>query len=114
MLYENNQNNSPETISDRIKKLRKDKGWSQAKLAEMLYVDRKSISSYENGKTEMHVDLLCRYVEIFGVSADYILFGNNSIVINKDQLPDCMGKNSNATAIGQKPCCLSYILGCKK
>ena len=93
MSNENNKNNSPETISDRIKKLRNGKGWSQAKLAELLYVDLKSISSYENGKTEMHVDLLCRYVEIFGVSADYILFGNNSTVINKDQLIDYINKH---------------------
>lgn len=96
MSYENNEDTRKKfikAVSKRITKLRKDKGWSQEKLADKMGVERKSISHYETVQTEMSIYILAKYIKIFNVSADYILFGNDSSMINKQQLIDYIMRN---------------------
>lgn len=96
MPYENNEDNEDKfikAVSKRITKLRTDKRWSQEKLAEKMCVERKSISRYETGKTEMSIYVLAKYVKIFNVSPNYILFGNDTDMISKRKLIDYIMKN---------------------
>ena len=58
---------------DRIRTLRKNKGYSQEKLADMLGVTKQTVSQYERGvrKPDVHtIEALC---DIFNVSSDYLL-----------------------------------------
>ena len=48
------------TIGGRIKKRRNDLGLSQEDLAEKLFTSKQMISSYENNKTELKVNILVR------------------------------------------------------
>lgn len=56
-----------------IRKIRKEKGYSQALIAEVLETTQQHYSCYENGKNELpirHLITLCKFYE---VSADEIL-----------------------------------------
>ena len=75
-----------ETISDRLKKLRKDKGITQAKLAEWLHLTDKAISKWESGEGNPDIGSLPAIAAIFEVSVDYLLTGKrpekNQLVID--------------------------------
>ena len=60
-------------ISDKILKLRKEKGMSQEALAEALGVSRQSVSKWESGAALPDTDKIIAMSELFGVSTDYIL-----------------------------------------
>lgn len=57
----------------RIRRLRKEKMLSQDQLGKMLGVSKVSVSGYENGTRNPSMDILSKMVDIFKVSADYIL-----------------------------------------
>jgi putative transcriptional regulator len=52
-------------MRNRIRVLRAEKGWSQAKLAEKVGVSRNSINAVENGKFDPSLPLAFRIVEVF-------------------------------------------------
>ena len=63
-------------VGKRIAKLRKEKGFSQAQLAEMLNISDKAISKWENGGMPS-VDIFPKLSKIFNVSIDYLMIGND-------------------------------------
>lgn len=48
-------------LGDKIRLVRKDKGYSQIQLAELMNIDRSTISKIENGKFSITVDYLVRF-----------------------------------------------------
>lgn len=57
----------------RIRAIRKEKGYSQADIAEVLETTQQHYSCYENGKNELpirHLITLCKFLNI---SADWLL-----------------------------------------
>ncbi len=58
-----------------LKKIRKQKGYSQLKVAFDLNISREALSYYENGKRSPDVNMLCRMSEYFNVSIDYLIKG---------------------------------------
>lgn len=64
-----------ETLNERIKKLRKEKGWTQLKLAEQLNITDKAVSKWEAGEGNPDIVLLPKLAELFGVTIDYLLTG---------------------------------------
>ena len=65
------------TVGDRIQNLRIQKGLTQERLAEMLEVSRQSVSKWELGQAVPDVDKIIRMSELFDVSTDTILIGND-------------------------------------
>lgn len=63
-------------FSERIKRLRKNKGLKQQELAEILGIKRNTYSDWENGKTEPRFDNLVKLADLFDVSLDW-LFGRD-------------------------------------
>ena len=55
-----------------LKKLREDKGLSQAALAKTLGVDQSAVSLWEKGKTFPRVDVAIRLASILGCGLDDI------------------------------------------
>lgn len=66
-------NTTPESIGERIARLRKEKGITQKELADMLGVTQPVVSDYENGELRVHGELLIKLAEILGASANEIL-----------------------------------------
>ncbi|NLK71696.1 MAG: helix-turn-helix domain-containing protein [Clostridiales bacterium] len=53
--------------------IRKEKGYSQQKLAEKLGVSRSTISMWEIGSSQPDNEMIIKIAEVFGVTTDYIL-----------------------------------------
>ena len=58
---------------NRLKELRKEKGLTQADLAELLEVQRLTVHNWETGVSSIKSDRLKKLCEIFDVDAPYIL-----------------------------------------
>ena len=56
-----------------IRKLRKERGYSQADIAEILETTQQHYSCYENGKNELPIRHLIALCKFYHVSADEIL-----------------------------------------
>lgn len=56
-----------------IRNLRKERGYSQADIAEMLETTQQHYSCYENGKNELPIRHLIALCKFYKVSSDYIL-----------------------------------------
>jgi transcriptional regulator with XRE-family HTH domain len=60
-------------IGERLARLRKASGLTQAELANRLGVPQPNISYYESGQVRMYADMLAQIARTLGVSADDIL-----------------------------------------
>lgn len=58
-----------------LKKIRKEKGYSQVKVAMALNISREALSYYENGKRNPDLEMLKKMSEYFDVSIDYLILG---------------------------------------
>lgn len=64
-----------ETLNDRIKNLRKEKGWTQLQLAEKLNVTDKAVSKWEVGEANPDLSSIVNIASLFGVTIDFLLTG---------------------------------------
>ena len=62
-------------IAERLQELRKKAGYSQEQVAEQLGLSRQAVSKWESGQGKPEIDNVVKLVELYGVSADYILLG---------------------------------------
>lgn len=62
-------------MGERIKKIRKSKGWSQIKLAEKIGITSGGLSGLEANKRDTSKTTLIKLSEVLEVSADYLLTG---------------------------------------
>ncbi len=60
-------------MSNRLKKLRKEKGLTQADLAQVLNTNQSQYGKYENEKTNLSIENAKILAEYFGVSIPYLL-----------------------------------------
>ena len=83
-------------IAKKIKILRKARGYTQQQLAEMLGVQRATISNYEIGRRSPHIKELEKLAEILGVNLEYFGVGNDDltdlvakarVVFDDDEIP---------------------------
>ena len=69
------------SIAERLQELRKQSGYSQEQVAEMLGLSRQAISKWESGQGKPEIDNIVKLTEIYNVSADYILLGAEKISV---------------------------------
>jgi len=60
-------------FSDKLSALRRERGWSQRKVAGELGISQALLSHYENGLREPRLEFVSRICDYYGVSADYLL-----------------------------------------
>lgn len=68
----------------RLRELRKENRMSQDDLGKLLGVTKVSVSGYENGTRVPSLDILQGILDVFGVSADYLL-GRELNVVCEDE-----------------------------
>ena len=78
----------------RLKELRKNNNMSQAQLGLLLGVSKVSISGYENGTRIPSMQILIMILNIFNISADFILGRELNIV--------CESDNSEITSVAKE------------
>lgn len=60
----------------RIRKAREEQGYTREKFAEKLDVSVSYMAELERGRTGISVKMLIKVCNLLGLSADYVLFGN--------------------------------------
>ena len=60
-------------IAEKIMSLRKQYGWSQEELADLIGVSRQSVSKWESAASIPDIQKIIKMSEVFGVSIDYLL-----------------------------------------
>lgn len=60
-------------FSEKLRKLRREKGLSQEKLAELLNISRQSISKWESGQTYPEVEKLIKLSDLFEITMDELV-----------------------------------------
>ncbi len=81
---------SSNTLGQRIRQLRKLRDWSQDDLGKKIDIHWQTLARYEKGFVIPTADILQKMAEVFGVTADFLLFGENeggaAKIKNKDLL----------------------------
>ena len=62
---------------ERIQQLRIQHGYTQEQFAKALNIDRSNLSRIESGRRGCSLDLLVQLSSVFGVTLDYIVFGQD-------------------------------------
>ena len=81
-------------FEEKIVELRKQKNLSQEELAEQLGVSRQAVSRWELGQTLPDIPNLLQLCELFRVSADYLVRGEEQAVTKSDQSAKTLAKLS--------------------
>ncbi len=68
-----------QTIGDRIKALRNEKGWTQTQLGKKLGVSGVSVTNWEKGKNELRYDNAIQLARVLGTTHEYIMTGSHTI-----------------------------------
>ncbi|MBQ2873364.1 MAG: helix-turn-helix transcriptional regulator [Bacilli bacterium] len=68
----------------RLRELRRENGMSQEDLGKLLGVTKVSVSGYENGNRVPSLDVLNQILDVFGVSADYLMGRELNVVCEDD------------------------------
>ena len=71
-------------FSEKLQTLRKEKGLSQEKLAELLSVSRQAVSKWESGQTYPEIEKLIVLSDLFEITLDDLLRDRNTEVEIKD------------------------------
>lgn len=73
-------------IGRNIYELRKKRGWSQSDLTRKPDKKASMISSYETDSKTLSVDTIIAMSELFGVSIDELIYGENAEVLSTKHL----------------------------
>lgn len=65
-------------LGQRIKQLRKDKGWTQKELANRIGTSPAQLNKYEAGQNTPPLDKLVLFAEVLTTTADFLITGNLS------------------------------------
>lgn len=63
-------------LNEKIKMLRKERGYTQSQVADKIGQERSTVACYENGSRKPAVDVLEKLAHLYGVTLDY--FSNQS------------------------------------
>ena len=67
---------APEMVGLRLKSLRDLKGVSQREVCTLLEIAPQRYNHYEKGRARPDPDVLAKFMQYYGVTSDYLLFGN--------------------------------------
>ena len=57
----------------RIRELREDKDWTQQHVADLLYINRRTYGTYENGISDIPTEILIKLSRLYNTSIDFLL-----------------------------------------
>ena len=70
-------------FAKRLKKLRKQKGFSQAQLAEQIAVHFTQVSRYERGETKPNAQAMTKMAKVLDTTVDYLVNGTTDEVVQE-------------------------------
>ena len=72
-------------IAERLKDLRKEAGYSQEQVAELLNVSRQAVSKWESAQGYPDIENIIKLAQMYEVSTDYLLLGEESPALTADE-----------------------------
>ena len=60
-------------VGDRLRQMRKTKGYTQQEMADFLSVHRTTYTRYELGEVDPPLEVLCRMADLMGCTTDALL-----------------------------------------
>lgn len=75
-------------LADKIKSLRKARGWTQAELGQKISLSRTGINAWEQGLSMPSTTMLVELARVFDVSTDYLLGLDNLATIDVSGLAE--------------------------
>lgn len=96
-----------QAFGKRLKELRKQKGWTQKELANMLDIRYSHLNKYENGMHAPPLEKLTQLADIFDVSLDYLIMGlpmeespiRNELLHKRFKVLETFAEDDKATVI---------------
>lgn len=76
------------TFSERLKELRKSRGWSQDVLADKLGTTRSCVGNYEQGTRKPDMEALEQIADLFNVDMSYLIGKQEAVRANNVSLSD--------------------------
>jgi transcriptional regulator with XRE-family HTH domain len=61
------------SLSEKLRELRDNRNWSQQTLADMMRMDRSTVSRYETGRSIPNYQTVVRFAEIYQVDKEYLV-----------------------------------------
>lgn len=86
------------SIGEQLAEIRKDKGYTQEDLAEVLHVTKSTLSNYENDRRTPDITFIKTFSKLMDVSVDYIV-GTTEIPQGISILKKRVGKNTSMEQI---------------
>ena len=86
------------SIGEQLSEIRKDKGYTQEDLAEVLHVTKSTLSNYENDRRTPDIAFIKSFSKVMDVSVDYII-GITEIPQGISILKKRIGKNTTVEQI---------------
>lgn len=84
------------TIGEKIYKLRTERNLSQGELSELLDVSRQSVSKWENGAATPDLDKIIKLSEVFGITIDELVKGNNVSLPSEEKTSEIIIKKESS------------------
>jgi transcriptional regulator with XRE-family HTH domain len=75
-------------MSEKIKTLRLNKGFTQTRIGELLNINKCSVNAWESGASSPSLINLARLAQIYGVSTDYLLGVNERVTVDITEYDD--------------------------
>jgi transcriptional regulator with XRE-family HTH domain len=74
-------------FGSKLKKLRRERGWSQDQLAQEVGIHGRHVGKYEIGASMPHADTLIKIADVLGVTVDYLLREEADLQVTRRNLP---------------------------
>lgn len=74
-----------DTFPERLKKARKNSGFTQVEVAKELKITQPTLACYEKGRREPNLEMLGSLAEFYGVSVDWLLSVGSGRSYTKEQ-----------------------------
>lgn len=68
----------PETVGQRIARIRKERGYTQREVADRIGIIPALVSDYENDKLRLNADMILRFAQVLEVTTDELLLPQSS------------------------------------
>lgn len=62
-----------ETFAKKLTQARKDAGYTQRQIAEIIKISKSTIASYETGRTQPDIETLGKLADFYAVSTDWLI-----------------------------------------
>ena len=82
-------------IGERIRKLREQNNWSRDIFSEKIGISNMYLCQIEKGQKNGSLPLIVKICETLNVSLDFLIYGNNSIDVNKQEIIELINNASN-------------------